>query len=152
MSRPEALRRARELRKTCWATRAVFNQSKFFEDLVEECQDLSGSALEGLCAWAAQKVDDESKSRDDEEEPSLFPELDIVGELHFGNGDRILKKDARIEHYQAALALDDQNLQAVKKANRRKHDILKILTPYWGNGKSMLQAAEAWRSAQEGTG
>lgn len=149
MSRPEALKRARELRERFRATHEPFSQSDFHEALLNNCQDLTGSALDGLVAWAAEHVDKTAtKETTSQSQPSL-PGFDMDGEYKLGSGLRISKPDARLEHMEAMLALDDENLINCQQANLRKRQELLRLRPHLGPGVSKMQAAQAYLAANK---
>jgi hypothetical protein len=145
MSRVEALRRARKLRQEFRDTGREFTQSKFIEALTDLCSDLAGSALEGLVSYAGETVDKDA-TREREKAETILPGFDLEGEYKMGDGKRIAKEHARLEHMEAALRLDDANLVAVQEANQRKHDELECLRPYLLPGVAKWQAVERYNA------
>ncbi len=151
MSRPEALRRARELRKEFRATGEPFTQTSYREELANRLQDLNETAYEGFIDSIATKVDNEALRECENESHSFLPgmEFDLDGEYKLGDGRRIAKADARRGHMEAALHEDDLNLERVTNANKRKHTELEELEPYFGPGVRKSEAVQAYRAANQ---
>jgi hypothetical protein len=115
----EVLKRARALREELRQTEAEFTQADYRKQLDAACQDLDTSGLDGLLDWAATRVDEES-TRD---VPGR--QFYLYGDYKLGDGRRIAKAHARLDHMEEALLLDDQSLQErqAEKAQKREEMI-----------------------------
>jgi hypothetical protein len=145
--RREMLRRGRQLREQFRQRTEPFFQCDFREALAVRCRDLTAAAYDGCIDGVAEQLDRDSTGhgRKDDEQPDL-PGWDLDGEYRLGDGKRIAKKHARLEHIEAALALSDHNLVAVQRANLRDREELIRLRPYLGPGVTKQQAIEAYRA------
>lgn len=147
MSRPELLRRARALRQEMRETGCLFTQCQFSEQLAQRCQDLLESAYEGFIAWGADRVDKESTQPVAANQPDLF---DMGGDYKLGDGGRVGKSYATLDHMEAAMLIDDENLRNVQAVNARKHEELDRLRPYFATPQTRkADAVEAYRQANQ---
>jgi hypothetical protein len=150
MSRPEALRRARNLRAKFRDERDEFTQSEYHAALAEACADLSDSALEGLVAWAAEAVDKDATRGAADAPGQQSLDFDLEGEEKLGAGRRIARRKMRRDHAAEALALKRANLQSVQQALARDEDELARLTPFWRAHMTKEEAVAAYRDAGAG--
>jgi hypothetical protein len=136
----EALRRARRLHDDL-RLRGEFNQRDFRAALSALCCDLTDAAYDGFLDNIAETVDRQAASAKADDTPSLF-NLGYV--LKLGNGRRIDKRLAVLEHFEESLALSDANLVAVQTANLRDREELIRLRPYLMRGLNAEQAVASY--------
>lgn len=146
MSRPLALRVARQLRQELLDSGQPWTRQDEMAELYRRCQYLADSALEGLVSWAGERVDTEDTCAATDRQLT-FPGFDLDGAYACGDGLRVAKAAARLQHMVAAVEIDDANLRAVQAVNEAKHRELESLRPYWASGMSKLQAIAAYRLA-----
>ena len=132
--------------------RAEFRQRGEFEltdyriALADALAEFRPSAYDGLVAYVAERVDKDATRERHEETPS-FPGIqwELEGEYRLGEGRRVAKELARIEHVETVIAQDERNLAAVMRASARKHEELSMLRPYWSRpGVTKRQAVDAY--------
>jgi hypothetical protein len=139
-ARREALKRARRLRDE-FRARGEFFQSDFRDKLPEELRDLESASFQAFVDYIAERVDDESTRERSPDESLLFEGWDLDGEYRLGEGRRVAKRKARLEHMEKMIALDEQNTAAVLKASQRKHEELARLRPYLSGGDRTKEEA-----------
>ena len=115
-----------------WSLTAVREAAR---DLLDDLQDRLVDVV------ADKLVDDVDRERTKHDtQPSFF---DLEGVFPLGGSERIAKRNARLEHLEKVLALDDMNLAAVQGANRKKHEDFARLRPYLGPNVSLEAAVAA---------
>jgi hypothetical protein len=144
----QALCIARELREEFRGS-GEFTQECYLAELAVKLKDFKKKAFDGFVQHIGQIVDRQSHSAESRPDGQLYL-FDVEGEYKLGDSRRIAKRLARIDHADAAMALDDRNAAAVLMANARKREELTRLRPYWSNGKTKEQAVEAYFEANPG--
>lgn len=138
-----ALGRARSLREQ-FRDRGEFTQAEFRSALSGVLNDLASEAFEGFVDHIAEVVDRDTPptEKSDPYEGRLL--WDLEGEYKFGDGRRIAKRLATIDHIERALAINDRNVAAVMGANVRMREEYLRLKPHWDNGVTKSQAIDAY--------
>lgn len=151
MSRPEALKRVREIIETKRATGETFTKDEVHSEALDACRDLTDSALEGLVTWAVDKGDREATKDVPPGSDQLildgFGPADLDGLYALGEGERIGKEFARIEHMMKHLEISRTNRHAVDEADDKLHAEFELIRPYWKKGWTKRQAIKAYLRA-----
>ena len=143
--RKAALKVAHELREK-FSAGGEFLEADFREALLEKLKDFKSIAYEGFVANIADSVDAAVTSERVMEQRGLFPDFDLDGEYRLGNGRRVKKTLALIDHLDEVLANDEENIEAIMRASARKHREIAKLRPYLRQpGTTKEQAVAAYR-------
>lgn len=152
MSRPQALKRAREVLRELEETVPRYTQSEFFEKTLERCYDLAPTALEGCVIAACQDAERErSQQRKDRQTQPLLPGcefLDEGGIFKLGNGERVFIRHARIEDYRIVLAEHEEQFYRHREKLARMREVYDLLLPYWTGERELWEACAAYKAAQ----
>ncbi len=146
MSRPEALRVAREVRERFRESRESFTQQTYFEAVVDALDTpvMRRAAVEGLAAWATDKVDkDSTREGRRHDEGWLFP---CEGDIKLGEGERIALAYARLPHIEIALELKRLNAVAAQLAYEAAVREVEWLRPYLERGLTVQEAVSQYRA------
>jgi hypothetical protein len=140
-----ALSAARKLRKELQDTGDLFDVREYRARLKLVLAPFQPEAFDGYVDSVADHMDRENLGwRPVLEQGELF---DLSGEYALGDGKRVAKQFARIDHAMESLKIDDKNLKKVRKINTRKHEEFKRLQPYWTDGVTKEEAVARYREA-----
>jgi hypothetical protein len=134
MSRSEARKIARDLRKELQQTDKLFYEATFRAKVIEAFKGnmaVRESAVEGYAHGICDELDRELTRERSGRQPDLPGfRFDLEGEYKTGDGGRILKGAALRDHMKQALDLNDRNLRGVMNANLVMHDEFDRLAAY----------------------
>lgn len=142
----EARRLTRELRQRMQdeAGAEGFTQAEYVSRLEVELSHLR-PALYSQSVLKLADDEDRVQAKTDCKQPTLF---DLGGEFHILGGKRVARRNASFVQALEMMRLDDENLEKVKEANRRKHEDLERLRPFWSvPGTSLRRAIDAYNEA-----
>ncbi len=124
-----------------------FTQQDYRAELAAELQDL----LAGLASEAVDRIAEEV-DRESTPVTSVEPGQKLLwkleGEYKFGDGRRVAKTLAKIEHAEAAMAIKGQNVANVLRAHAQDEEEMARLRPYWTGGRTKQQAVTAYLADQ----
>lgn len=124
--------------------RGEFRQSEYRDALGARLEEFRAESFQGLVDGIARQVDEQaSRERCEDPDQQTFG-WDTEGEYRLGDGRRIAKGLARIEHADEMLAILMQNASRVLQAQAHKLDEISRLRPYWKQGWTKRQAIDAY--------
>jgi len=154
--RSAGLRRAHALHER-FRARGEFTTEAFEAALREELVEFQGEAFDGYVQHIADIVDKQFIRPDTSDQPFLLGmSWDIEGGIRLGEGRRIAKSLALIEHLDEMLVNVEENAAAVLIASARKHKEVALLRPYMRQGVTKAAAIALYEadhpSSRESTG
>jgi hypothetical protein len=132
-----------------------YTTGDFFKAVLGKLKGLEADAVEVLAVWVTDKVDEEASRppRPWDQAFAEFGDFDLCGVYKLGDNRRIAKESARLDHIQAALSLDSENVAAVQEAHARKIREFEKLRPYLERpGTNKKQAVLAYLADHPNSG
>lgn len=103
--------------------------------------NLAEEAIEALVYRSVEAAEQSEKSKADSKQLSLF---EVSGTLILGDDRRRGLKHAQRTHYEESLNIKRANMEAVVAKYRAEEEKYEMLKPYWPDGRSYIQAVDAY--------